>query len=275
MSGRRTMWVGLGLLVAAGGCDRFDSSSREPAPSPEPAVAVPAVDDLSPPPVSPEPLALRFVSPNLGPPAGGNEVTIDGRGFAAYPHVAFGSVHAWIRSVTPTEIRVTVPAPARPLVTGETRTVDVRVSNPPEGSEDPVSQTLVRAYSYVAEGEAPAGEAPAGEAADAYQAPPPAEAGETPAPPSAPPGPALVAHFTFETVADAEDCPPPSTAVRFTDRSTGGASAWLWDFGDGTSSGEQHPEHCYTAPGMRSVSLTVSGGGSSASASTIVTTGME
>jgi PKD repeat protein len=46
--------------------------------------------------------------------------------------------------------------------------------------------------------------------------------------------------------------------VSFTDTSTGGPTSWTWDFGDGTSSSEQHPVHTYTVPGTYSVSLTVS-----------------
>ena len=46
-------------------------------------------------------------------------------------------------------------------------------------------------------------------------------------------------------------------AARFTDTSTGNPTAWLWSFGDGATSTEQHPVHTYTAPGTYTVSLTV------------------
>ena len=46
--------------------------------------------------------------------------------------------------------------------------------------------------------------------------------------------------------------------ISFTDLSTGNTNAWLWDFGDGTTSTERNPVHTYTAPGYFSVSLTVS-----------------
>lgn len=46
--------------------------------------------------------------------------------------------------------------------------------------------------------------------------------------------------------------------VWFTDASTGAPASWSWDFGDGTTSTEQHPDHIYTAPGTYTVSLTVS-----------------
>jgi len=46
-------------------------------------------------------------------------------------------------------------------------------------------------------------------------------------------------------------------AVSFTDQSTGAITSWLWSFGDGNTSTEQHPLHTYTAPGTYSVNLTV------------------
>ncbi|MFN2418754.1 MAG: DNRLRE domain-containing protein, partial [Candidatus Limnocylindria bacterium] len=45
--------------------------------------------------------------------------------------------------------------------------------------------------------------------------------------------------------------------VAFTDTSTGGATAWAWNFGDGVTSTEQHPTHTYTAAGSYTVKLTV------------------
>jgi len=45
--------------------------------------------------------------------------------------------------------------------------------------------------------------------------------------------------------------------VQFTDTSTGSPTTWLWDFGDGNTSTQQHPTHTYTAPGTYSVTLTV------------------
>jgi PKD repeat protein len=50
-------------------------------------------------------------------------------------------------------------------------------------------------------------------------------------------------------------------AVKFTDRSVGGATAWAWDFdSDGvTDSTLQNPTFTYTAPGVYSVKLTVTG----------------
>ena len=46
--------------------------------------------------------------------------------------------------------------------------------------------------------------------------------------------------------------------VQFLDTSSGNPTAWIWDFGDGTSSSAQHPTHTYVTEGTYSVSLTVS-----------------
>ena len=45
--------------------------------------------------------------------------------------------------------------------------------------------------------------------------------------------------------------------VQFTDTSTGIPTTWLWDFGDGSSSDEQHPIHTFTTAGTYTVNLTV------------------
>ncbi len=45
--------------------------------------------------------------------------------------------------------------------------------------------------------------------------------------------------------------------ISFTDLSSGSASSWLWDFGDGTTSTLRFPSHTYTNPGTYTVSLTV------------------
>lgn len=48
--------------------------------------------------------------------------------------------------------------------------------------------------------------------------------------------------------------------VQFADASEGGATAWSWDFGDGTESIEKNPKHTFTAEGNYDVVLTVSDG---------------
>jgi predicted outer membrane repeat protein len=46
--------------------------------------------------------------------------------------------------------------------------------------------------------------------------------------------------------------------VTFADLSMGHPSAWLWDFGDGTTSEEQHPTHAYVVTGTYTVTLNAS-----------------
>ncbi len=269
--------AGLAVLLAA--CSPPDSIEPEISAAEEPSGSADEPAGLAP--VATEgrkELALRFVSPNRGPATGGNEVTIDGQGFGGYPHVRFGGVPAWIRSLTPTEIRVTVPPPAAPIAAGETRVVDVAVTLPPAGSA-PVSATLTQAYFYVAA----AGEATTGEEPEPPQASAPATTAEAVAEPGAqsgvessaqakrvPAGPALVARFRFEVASESSEECAASHEIRFTDRSASGATEWLWEFGDGANSTERHPVHCYATPGMRSVTLTVSNDLQSSSASEIV-----
>jgi len=47
--------------------------------------------------------------------------------------------------------------------------------------------------------------------------------------------------------------------VAFRDETTGKATAWRWDFGDGTTSTEQNPIHRYTRGGDYIVALDVEG----------------
>jgi len=49
--------------------------------------------------------------------------------------------------------------------------------------------------------------------------------------------------------------------VTFTDNSTGMPESWVWNFGDNSSSFEQHPVHVYKKSGVYTVSLTVTGPG--------------
>jgi len=66
---------------------------------------------------------------------------------------------------------------------------------------------------------------------------------------------ALVADFSADPLSGAAPL-----EVTFTDLSTGtpGPDSWTWDFGDTTASGDQHPVHIYTDPGIYTVTLTVS-----------------
>ena len=64
----------------------------------------------------------------------------------------------------------------------------------------------------------------------------------------------VVASFTTST-----NAPIPREVVTFTDTSTGSPATWAWDFGDGETSSEQHPEHAYAAPGCYIVTLAAGG----------------
>ncbi|MGC9393627.1 MAG: PKD domain-containing protein [Anaerolineae bacterium] len=46
--------------------------------------------------------------------------------------------------------------------------------------------------------------------------------------------------------------------VTFADLTFGLPNTWIWDFGDGTVSNEQHPTHVYTGTGTYTVTLTAS-----------------
>ncbi|MFM9055115.1 MAG: M36 family metallopeptidase [Bacteroidota bacterium] len=54
--------------------------------------------------------------------------------------------------------------------------------------------------------------------------------------------------------ADVFSAPCPGT-IRFSDQSTGNPQQWQWDFGDGTTSSRQNPEHTYAQPGNYTVRL--------------------
>ena len=66
----------------------------------------------------------------------------------------------------------------------------------------------------------------------------------------------LVADFTFTPTSGEEPL-----SVDFTDQSTGYITSWDWAFGDGATSTEKNPSHTYQDSGTFTVSLTVSGPG--------------
>jgi PKD repeat protein len=79
------------------------------------------------------------------------------------------------------------------------------------------------------------------------------------------PYPIFFAPGGASAVADFSGTPTSGNAnltVQFTDSSTG-ASSWLWNFGDSSTSTDQNPEHTYTKAGTFTVSLTISGGAAS------------
>lgn len=68
----------------------------------------------------------------------------------------------------------------------------------------------------------------------------------------------LEAHWDFKIV-DME-----RRLVAFHDESYGKITSWKWDFGDDTTSTEQHPTHVYQKPGAYNVTLSVEGPAGSA-----------
>ncbi len=66
--------------------------------------------------------------------------------------------------------------------------------------------------------------------------------------------------FVSQPVADFLAVHPincPNNPVVFSNTSTGSGLSYLWDFGDGNTSGAFNPTHTYTTPGIYTVSLTV------------------
>jgi PKD repeat protein len=59
--------------------------------------------------------------------------------------------------------------------------------------------------------------------------------------------------------------PEVGMTVQFTDSSTGNPTSWQWDFGDGSQSTQQNPQHQYQSAGTFNVTLTISNGTSSKS----------
>ncbi len=79
------------------------------------------------------------------------------------------------------------------------------------------------------------------------------------------------AWFTFSPSA-----PTAGAPVHFTDASSGSPTAWLWDFGDGTTSTAQNPSHTYENAGTYTVRLTVTySGGKQKSVERTVTVSQE
>jgi len=52
--------------------------------------------------------------------------------------------------------------------------------------------------------------------------------------------------------------PQPDQTIAFVDASSGGPTAWTWDFGDGNGSSARNPSHAYFSAGTYTVKLTVS-----------------
>lgn len=75
--------------------------------------------------------------------------------------------------------------------------------------------------------------------------------------------PELVAAFSFENSTD-------NLSIQFLNESTGGPDSFLWDFGDGNTSKQEHPVHVYDLPGDYPVELTVFRGDDRAKSAEIV-----
>ncbi|MCL2460143.1 MAG: PEGA domain-containing protein [Euryarchaeota archaeon] len=73
----------------------------------------------------------------------------------------------------------------------------------------------------------------------------------------------LAAAFTFEDTRSFYIAP---TTFHFEDQSTGNPEAYFWKFGDGETSVVQNPQHTYRKPGLYTVSLIVSKGSETSTA---------
>jgi len=78
----------------------------------------------------------------------------------------------------------------------------------------------------------------------------------------------LSSSFTFSPAS-----PITGQAVQFTDTSVGSPTAWLWNFGDGSTSTARNPSHAYTTAGPKTVTLTVTNNSGSDSSGRTVTVG--
>ncbi|HEV7670324.1 MAG TPA: IPT/TIG domain-containing protein [Thermoanaerobaculia bacterium] len=97
--------------------------------------------------VNPPPFFLISVAPNFGNAVGGQQVTITGSGIQAPVRVTFGDAVARLGTVTATTIQATVPRSTQPLDVGQTRTVDVEVTNA-LGQSNSTSDKLVGSWTY-------------------------------------------------------------------------------------------------------------------------------
>jgi hypothetical protein len=96
----------------------------------------------------PESFFISSVSPNVGDPAGGDLITLQGDGFVAPLLVAFASAQAQVVSVTSAQsIVVESPPSVTPVNAGSTLLVDVTVTKDLSAAE-PSSTTLAGAFTY-------------------------------------------------------------------------------------------------------------------------------
>lgn len=74
----------------------------------------------------------------------------------------------------------------------------------------------------------------------------------------------VTANFTVEEVQPFEGDPVAFRDISQVSGSSGSITGWLWEFGDGVTSEEQHPSHVYESAGTFDVTLTVTADGESA-----------
>ena len=63
--------------------------------------------------------------------------------------------------------------------------------------------------------------------------------------------------YAFKNIGASFTTKTSGKTIKFTDKSTGSPTSWLWSFGDGTTSTEQNPTHTYAKDGNYTVTLTV------------------
>lgn len=194
--------------------------------------------------VVPHPV-VTGVAPSSGTGAGGTLVTISGINLTEPLRVFFGDSAGSIVSVSPGGGSFTATTPSFNMFdeeacqTGDGQpgsrfvptSVDVMVVNLLTTCDD----TLTGGYTYT----------PTDSSCRANTAPTPP-----------------VANFTF-TVAGLQ--------VNFVDTSTGGPTAWNWDFGDTMTSTMQNPVHTYAAAGNYTVTLMITAPGGTAATAQVIT----
>jgi PKD domain/IPT/TIG domain len=194
--------------------------------------------------VVPHPV-VTGVAPSSGTGAGGTLVTISGINLTEPLRVFFGDSAGSIVSVSPGGGSFTATTPSFNMFdeeacqTGDGQpgsrfvptAVDVQVVNLLTTCED----TLTGGYTYTPTDSS-------------------CRANSPPTPP--------VASFSFTSA---------GLQVNFIDTSTGGPTAWNWDFGDTMTSTMQNPVHIYAAGGNYTVTLTITAPGGTASTAQVVT----
>lgn len=95
--------------------------------------------------IEPDVLFVSFVSPSVGSPQGGDQVTVHGQGFEEPLRVTFGAANAQIVSSSPTQIRVvTPPSPGA----GNQQSVVAVTVTANVNEEDQAADTLAGGFTY-------------------------------------------------------------------------------------------------------------------------------